>query len=1365
MFRLLAFVGFLAAFSGLGLNSSAQQWPLTGALGIAVEPEVATQVGLSPEQTDKLRELLKKREREAIGLATELRQAEPAVRQAKIEEFTAAGEREAMGLLTVEQRSKLGQIRLARKGLLTLTEVAVSETLSLSDEQKATIAKLVEPYQLADSDQRDALRPQLEADLQKVLDEKQLAGWRKMAGVTAEQAVATNEVKSDAVAEKSAEMKKEDKPAAIVSSEPAAEGKPAAEAVVAKEGTPSEATPAEVKSVDAKPAEVAAEKMEASAGKEQVAASDKPTGESSEKDTTASPSDKPADTEAKVASTSADGAPAADKEVVASDSNAASATEGGAMTQEPSVVRTKPSDELTINFQAAPWQQVLKWLADQADLSLQVDTFPTGTFTYRDPYRTYSVAQTMDICNSVLLNKGYTLVRRQRLLIVVDLEQEISADVVRELAELVAPEELESRGEYELLKTLFIVSRMSPEEAEKEINKLLGPQGSVVSFPTSGQLLVTETAGKLRTIQEMIKRTEDPNTARGSTITTVPLKNISAEEVLMVARPLLGLKEGENVSEKLSVSTDTFGTTIFATGSMDNVQKLKDLAEQLDKAGSSETSNVGATETPFIKSHRIMGTDPDTAYKVMQNLLAGMPDVLMSLDAKSNQLIIQARKSEHDLVEKTLKEISGQNENFEVVPLQKLEPETVILAVNKFFGGSGDGKEASATGPIVDGDSVNRTLWVKGSASQIEQVKNLVTQLEGNSTETEKLGDKVRMLPLTGRAADRALEQVEALWQATQNKNKIRVVTPATRGATSLPRRSVSGEVAPRARGGEEDGFGTSRVTPEMLQRLERLRAEAAMQDGEGALPENLVPSAEGNREENRQEDAPQPPAAEEPQVPTIEKEVDAKTEDKKAALRPSKARFVLTSALVQPPAESENAEAVKNEEAVKQPESEKNGEPAPKEAESATAPAADEKVEEKTEEPAVEGNQDIVVMRGPSGLIITSEDPKALAQFEGLLRMLADQAATGTGEPTVFYLQYIKAAAAAELLEGILTGQSSGGGGGGGGGGLLGSMLGEMGGGLIGSLLGGGGGGLAGSSSSAKPLATGEVSIVPDPRLNALIVQANGADMQLVEQLLEVIDQEDSPLDVTTRGKPRLIPVLHQDAAEVAEIVKTLFADRMQQAAGGGGQRQPTPQEFIQALRGGGGGRGGRGAGGQSELKESSLSVSVDKRSNSLIVTATQQLFEEVREVVELIDQAGVEAEEQVEVVKLEGNVNPEVVKNALTSVLGSQVKTSTSGSSTTTASSNNQSAPGGGGGGFDPAAIQQRMEFFRSLQNRGGGGGFMFGAPGGGAPGGGGFGGGGFGGRGGGGFGGGAPGGGGFGGGGFGGRGGTRGGSRGGN
>ena len=1205
----------------------ADQWPITGALGIAVEPEISTAIGLKPEQADKVRELLKKREREWLGMAPELRQLEPAVRQAKVEEFTAVSEKDVMALLDVEQRSKLEKFRLARKGLLSVAEPALAASLSITEEQKTEITKLVEAWRAASMDEREAKLVEANAALAKVLDEKQLASWNRLAGITET---------SDKVAEVA--------PASV----------PATPVVAAT-------APAETAVAAAPEAAATEKKMDAAApAVETVAAIEE------SKD------------EVKVP------APPATSEVPTA------------------------KDELTINFQAAPWQQVLKWLADEADLSLQVDTFPTGTFTYKDAYRTYTVSQAMDICNSVLLNKGYTLVRRERLLIVVDLEQDVSAEVVRELAELVPAEGLATRGEYELLKSLFVVSRMSTEEAESEIKKLLGPQGSVVAFPVSGQLLVTETAGKLRTIQAMLKRVEDPTTARGSAIMSIPLKNVSAEEVLTVARPLLGMRDGANTAEKISVSTDTFGTILFASGTADNIQKLKDLAELLDKENTSTAGTVGATETPYIKSHRISGTDPDTAYQVMQTLLAGMPDVLMSLDASSNQLIIQARKSEHDLVERTLKEISGQNEAFEVVQLTKLEPETVILAINKFFGGSSDGKEASKTGPIVDGDPLNRTLWVKGSQSQIEQVKNLVTQLEGNSTATESLNDKIRMLPYTGRAADRALEQVQTLWTATQNKNRIRRVTPAERQVDGLPKRSVNGEIpsvrrsssatgdaaAPAAEGnGADPGI---QLSPERIEMLKNLLEQRGRGGNEGEAPEAVE---RGDEPEGQPAPPKEPAIKEEPApkvepAPVVEPEAndepapagddDGDNKDLKAS-KSKKSRVFFTSAIIVQEGDENSPSDVP---ATTPPASEK------------TAPAA-----AADENPGA--GSDIVVIEGPNGLIVTSEDPKALAQFESLMRMVAEQSAA-TGEPTVFYLQYIKAAAAAELLEGILTGQSSGGSAGGGGGGLLGSMLGEMGGGLIGNLLGGGGGGGSISSSSATALATGEVSIVPDPHLNALIVQANGTDLTLVEQLLEVIDQEDSPVEVSTRGKPRLIKVEYQDATSVANIVKELFADRMQQPAGGQ-QRQPTPQEFLQALRGGGGGRGGRGGGAQSELKENTMTISVDARSNSLIVTSTQALYDEVKAAVEMIDQAGADTEEVTEVAVIEGNLNPVVINNALTSMFGSQVRSNATANATT-GGNNTQNRS------FDANAIQQRMNAFRGMQQGGGTGGMTFGIPGGG-------------------------------------------------
>ena len=93
-----------------------------------------------------------------------------------------------------------------------------------------------------------------------------------------------------------------------------------------------------------------------------------------------------------------------------------------------------------------------------------------------------------------------------------------------------------------------------------------------------------------------------------------------------------------------------------------------------------------------------------------------------------------------------------------------------------------------------------------------------------------------------------------------------------------------------------------------------------------------------------------------------------------------------------------------------------------------------------------------------------------------------------------------------------------------------------------MGGLLGLGGGGGGSSASSAK----GNVRIVADNRLNALVVQASPMELDLIEQLLKVIDQEASPEPVQTMGKPRMIPVMHSRAEEIATVVRQVYANRI---------------------------------------------------------------------------------------------------------------------------------------------------------------------------------------------------------------------------
>ncbi|MCP4813800.1 MAG: hypothetical protein GY888_14935, partial [Planctomycetaceae bacterium] len=132
-----------------------------------------------------------------------------------------------------------------------------------------------------------------------------------------------------------------------------------------------------------------------------------------------------------------------------------------------------------------------------------------------------------------------------------------------------------------------------------------------------------------------------------------------------------------------------------------------------------------------------------------------------------------------------------------------------------------------------------------------------------------------------------------------------------------------------------------------------------------------------------------------------------------------------------------------------------------------------------------------------PNGILVYCEDKEVLDRFEQLLRQIAPPAsAMGQRKITVFYLKYIKADIASAMVQQVLSGGDTATGG-------VGSLMSDMtsnllggGGGLMGMLLGGGGGGAADASTTASFQASGTVSIVPDARLNALIVQANAEDV-----------------------------------------------------------------------------------------------------------------------------------------------------------------------------------------------------------------------------------------------------------------------------
>jgi type II secretory pathway component GspD/PulD (secretin) len=1237
---------------GLACVGAAADPAFVGVLALTVDDEGARHLQLSDEVRNQLKDLIDRREKEAVEIALRIKDLPPEVRAAQLAPFVAESEQLGMKLLSLEQRSRLSQLRLRRAGPASLAEPEMDKRLGLTAEQVAEIKRLLEERAKAmtsgrDDDRREA-QFSYDRKLRSVLTSAQKATWDEMAGLGAEPATAA------AAAISPATTPPADAAPGVTQQTPPA-GAPAAEAAPAMPAEPAATAPA-------------------------VA------------DSAAPPAADTAPPAADTAPPAADTAPPA---------------EGVAPPMEDELEvgpeQLAPRETLLkFNFRYQPWEDVLDWLAEEADLSLQSSLVPDGTCNYSDR-REYTPTEAIDLINGMLLPLGYTLVRRGRLLMVVNLEDEVP-DV---LVEFVPVEELDKRGEFELVKTVFHLARMETADAEQEIQQLLGPGRTMVVMPKSRQILVTETAGKLRIIRDVIESAESP---KQKGVTVIRLLNVSPEEVLTIARGMLGLSEDQNSGEGINIAVDPLNTRLFVSGTREKVQILEELVEQVDVKREVTPGQV-TVEQPQLLTHQIHTADPQEALAVMSTLLAGLPDVRMSLDTKTNKIIALARPSEHMTIRETLQQLEGEAPRFEIIQLRKLDPQMAVLTINNLFG-SKDAKDATASNVKVDADPNTMQLHVWAPERIIEQVRELVSKLEGTGQGSAS-SSTTRFIPLTGDSAVSAVEMAERLWTGP---NQIRMTIPSEGDPGIFDLREVHPET-PAAP--PRDEAPTPPARPAIPQERKQTSRSAAHEQ---------PPVKEKSREERPAEEK----SAEERSKVAV---VDAR----EAAEIP--VRFVSWQEQ-DPPAEPAPAEEPAPAPPQPAPEQPAPVEPAVEAVpvtpatESSSAvqeggavqePAPTPQAEAAPQVPNALAGSDIRVEFTPNGIIISSEDTAALDQFEELIRTISPPVSGSRSKGfTVFFLKHCKAEVARQLISDILGGTTTEAGGGGS---LMGDMAANLmggGGGILGALLGGGGGSGGGAVTTVQ--ATGPVSIVADSRLNCLIVQALPADAQLVEQLLKIVDREGSITDIETAGKPHIIPIVYVSADSVAQIVREAFANRMSSGTGqGGGGGQPNPADIIRALR------GGRG-GGSTEVKseEPKMTIAVDSRSNALIVTAPDQLFQQVEELVKMIDQGSANLDEDVVVVSLKKG-NAEAVQKALAAVMGRTSSTTSSSGNRTNTGGQRQGFGGAPFGGATTGDIQQRLQFLQQMQGAGGGRGGFGGMGGGGRGGFGGMGGGGQGGRGG--------------------------------
>jgi len=302
-----------------------------------------------------------------------------------------------------------------------------------------------------------------------------------------------------------------------------------------------------------------------------------------------------------------------------------------------------------------------------------------------------------------------------------------------------------------------------------------------------------------------------------------------------------------------------------------------------------------------------------------------------------------------------------------------------------------------------------------------------------------------------------------------------------------------------------------------------------------------------------------------------------------------------------------------------------------------------------------------INIMPFGNRLVITSDDPDALKLVQEMVRLLT-QTPGGEGDFEVIKLKNASATDAAKVLDEAFNGTKP--------------TTGQQNPGFPGFFNRFGN---QGAQPPANPQPN-RLRVVADPGTNSLLVRASPLDMMTVRRLLEkAIDSGETDSKAVLRNW--VIALKNANAAEVASMIKDVYRESMNNdpLGGRGGIRGfnfgAPPTRNLDA---------------QGNPRGVSLSISVDDRSNRLILVCSERLYDDIKKLVDELDKAALNAMTTVELVRVKG-IDPLVIQQAIDALQGRRPTQQMPGQGQGRGNGFGNGFQGGGGRGFGGGGMGQ--------------------------------------------------------------------------
>ncbi len=338
---------------------------------------------------------------------------------------------------------------------------------------------------------------------------------------------------------------------------------------------------------------------------------------------------------------------------------------------------------VTLDFDNVDISVLVKFVSELTGKNFIIDDKVKGKVTIMSPKK-IPMEDVYKVFLSVLEINGFTVVP--------------SGSMIKIIPSVVARQKgLETRTlkdaatqEDRMVTQIISLERANPDEVKRILDPIIPKTSSVLSYPPTGMLVITDYLSNIKRIQEIITALDVEGA--GDQISYIPLQNASASEVVKslttIFSPTIVRGRKTNVTTEIKAVADsrTNSIILLASGSdTENVRKLiafmdKDVPRgesniQVYRLQNSVAEDLAKVLTSIVKESGATagGTAPATGAKTAPTTVVSK-NVQIVPDKATNTLVVMAEREDYKIIENIIKQLD--------VPRPMVYIEALIMEVN-----------------------------------------------------------------------------------------------------------------------------------------------------------------------------------------------------------------------------------------------------------------------------------------------------------------------------------------------------------------------------------------------------------------------------------------------------------------------------------------------------------------------------------------------------------------------------------------------------------------------------------------------------------------------------------------------------------